>query len=138
MIDPKELRIGNLVRFIAHLPIGYNRPTLYFSEVIEIRSGNVETTVSVDKYKDVAPIDLTEDILVSSGGIRISDTEISFKDNDEQLPELLIKLDSDKYYIYLNNQCKFNNPVLFVHHFQNLYYSLMGKDIKMVIPVKYR
>ncbi|MDR2956389.1 MAG: hypothetical protein LBV43_15055 [Prevotella sp.] len=134
MIDPKELRVGNFVKCITHLPIGYFHPTLLYSEVMEIRGESIETTVSTHKYKEIAPIELTKDILLNSGGFSLSDNEITFSENDLRTPILYILLNNGEFYLSINNQCRINNPITSVHHFQNIYYDIMGKEIEIKIP----
>jgi len=137
MIDAKELRIGNLIKCIVHLPIGYYQPSLLFSEIMEIRAGSVETNVSTHKYREIGPIKLTEDILLSSGGRKVSENEILFNEGDAGQLLVYKNTDSGKFYLGINGECKTTISIDAVHNFQNIYYDLLGKDVKIIFPKNY-
>ncbi|WP_029905867.1 hypothetical protein [Prevotella sp. 10(H)] len=133
MIDGRELRKGNIVRRLVHLPIGYNRPMLPFTEITEVKSGYVETTFGTDKYSEIAPIQLSKDILLRSGGKRISDKEILFSENKADTPNFYILMDSDKFYFSKENGEKLSIAIASLHQFQNLYYDITGNEVKIIL-----
>lgn len=133
MIRPKELRKGNMVRCLVRLPIGFNSPVLAHSQIVELREDIVETTEGFYKYKDIAPIILTEDILLKSGGVKAKDNLIIFDSKNDEIPDVYLVLEFGKFYAGNQDGIKFSIPVESVHHFQNLYYVLTSKDINIVL-----
>jgi len=135
MISLKELRIGNLVKCTVHLPIGFNRPPLFTSRITEIRDAYVETDEGIHKYRDIAPIELTEDILLKSGGNKVSDNEIIFENENRSanIEDFSLIIDSGKYYLSNKHSKELSIPIESVHQFQNIYYALKGKDINIVL-----
>jgi len=132
MIDPKELRKGDYVKCTVHLPVGYYRPSFPYTQVVEVKDSYVETDDGSRKYRDIAPIPLTEQILLNAGGIKKGENEIVFTDTDTNTPDLILFHDSEKYYLGSEKEAnKFSIPIESVHQFQNLYFDLMGKDIRM-------
>jgi len=131
MVDAKELRIGNIIKCIgAYSSLYFNGQHIY-SEILEIRNNIVETTISTHKYRDILPIELQEDILLKCGGKKISPTEISFyEDSSESLLFTVIN-NNGTFYLKDQNNHIVNIPVKTVHHFQNLYFYLFGKEIKI-------
>jgi len=138
MIDSRELRIGNFVKCTVHLPIGYYRPDLSATKVSEIRDSYVETDTGIHKYRDIAPLALTEDILIDSGGKKVSDNEISFVNNEgtENVENFSIIKDSDKFYLSSSDGKELSIAIEYVHQFQNIYFDIKGKEIKLVLPQK--
>lgn len=133
MIDGRELRKGNVVRRLVHLPIGYNRPMLPFTEITEVKSGFVETTFGTDKYSEIAPIQLSTDILFRSGGKKVSENKIMFGEDNPDIPNLYILMDSDKFYFVSENGDKLSIPLSSLHQFQNLYFDITGKEVKIIL-----
>ncbi len=129
MIEAKELRVGNKVTFTIHLPIGYYHPIPAITEITEIESGNVQSTHGAYKYHDIAPVPLTETILVKCGGKKSGENLYIFEDEDKDIPALLVLLSDDKFYLSTEKMDKLSVPITSVHHFQNLYYMLKGKNI---------
>lgn len=133
MVDSKELRKGNYIKCTVHLPIGYNKPKTIYTKITEIRDGYVETDSGIHKYSEVDEIELTENILLNSGGKKISDNEIIFGDSDNDNTIIIsITEDSGKFYLEENGE-KYSVPIESVHHFQNIYFDLMGKEIEMAL-----
>ncbi len=133
MIDGRELRKGNVVRCLVHLPIGFYTPTLPYTEITEVRSGYVETSVGTDKYKDIAPIGLTTDIILRSGGKRATDTSFVFSDNDEKTPDIYLLQEEDAFYLTNKRKEKISIAIDSVHKLQNLYFALTGIDLKIIL-----
>ena len=131
MIEAKELRIGNVVRCAGCSYTYYPSSGYVYSEVMEIRDGIVETNISTHKYKDILPIELNEDILLKSGGKRISSKEISFTENENDPITLSILTKNGMFYFKSEDNYVMNIPVRTVHQFQNLYFYLKGYEIKI-------
>jgi len=133
MIDSKELRKGNMVRSVVHLPVGYHISELPHAEITEIKDIYVETDEGPRKYREIDPIPLTEEILLKAGGVKNEDNEIVFTDTDTSTPDVSVLSDSGKFYLgsELHKVDKYSIPIDSVHKFQNLYFDLMGKDIQI-------
>jgi len=133
MIEAKEIRIGNLVKYLVHLPVGYNHPSMSVTEIIEVREDMVQTTNGYHKYREIGPITLTEEILIKSGGIKTSDNFITFTDTDTITPEVVIFIEDEHFYLSNNDGEKYSVPLQSVHQFQNLFFTLLGKEVKIKI-----
>jgi len=133
MIDSKELRKGNVVRRLVHLPIGYHIPILPYTEITEIKSAYVETSMGTDKYSEIAPIPLSIDILSRSGGHKHSDNCVVFDTDNPDFPHIYLLREDDKFYITNENKEKCSMPIQFLHHFQNLYFDLTRKELKVIL-----
>lgn len=132
-MDSKDLRKGNIVRRLVHLPIGYYTPTLPYAEITEIKGSLVETTMGTDKYDEIAPIDLSMDILSRSGGTKHSESCIIFDTDNPDLPHIYLLLEADKFYLSNESKEKYSMPIEFLHHFQNLYFDLTGNELKVIL-----
>lgn len=130
MIEANELRKGNWVKCTAHLPIGYHSASLPFVRISEIKSLGVETDAGAHTYRDIAPIILTEELLINAGGQKTKDDLILFVDFDTDTTPLSIFKGEDGFYMG-NIITKVSMSIKSVHHFQNLYYILKGKEIKI-------
>lgn len=133
-MEPKELRIGNLVRCIAHLPIGFNSHKLIFAKVKEIRYNYIDSNMGTHKYSDIGPINLTENILLKSKfNILNEDSESS-------------RLYSYHDFILISNEDGFgfetgtddnvlirNLRIKYVHELQNIYYDLSGSELDIIL-----
>lgn len=129
MIDPRELRIGNIVKCVSHLPIGFNAPGLAFSQIKEVREDQLETNEGFYKYRDISPLPLTEEILINSGGIKNEHSLIKFTG----ITDIFILNDFGQFYLASPTGEKRSVEIDSVHHFQNLHYSLTGQDIRIRI-----
>lgn len=131
MIRPRDLRIGNLVKCIRHLPIGFHAPVLSYSEIVEIREDSIELNEGVYKYRNINPLKLTEDILLKSGATKGEDNLFTFETRKSHYPQLSLIEENGFYYLSDGNGNKLGVHFDSVHHFQNLYYILVGTDINM-------
>lgn len=131
MIDSRELRIGNIVKCLVHLPVGYNHPVLSYAEVLEIKEGSVYTDEGTNKYKNIGPILLTEDILIRSGGIKSENNTIVFTDTDTSTPDVIILVEDNKFYLGNKDGEKFSIQIESLHQFQNMYFTIQGKEVKI-------
>lgn len=132
MIKSKELRKGNIIKCKVHLPIGFNQNKIYHSSILELRSDCVETNEGFYKYKDIDPMPLTEDILIRNGAEKRNDNELLFHSNDSDLPDLVLVKEEDKFYFGVEGN-KYSVAIESVHHFQNLYFAIKGRDIDIEI-----
>ncbi|MDU1903558.1 MAG: hypothetical protein E6772_02135 [Dysgonomonas sp.] len=135
MVDSKELRRGNYIKCTVHLPIGYNKSKTFYTRITEIRDNYVETDSGIHKYSEVSPIDLTEKILLNSGGKKVTDNEIIFGDSsvDSHVPIISIVMDSDNFYLDNDSGEKYSVPIESVHHFQNIYFDLTGREVTVFL-----
>ncbi|MDU1892261.1 MAG: hypothetical protein E6767_16375 [Dysgonomonas sp.] len=132
-MDGRELRKGNIVRRLVHLPIGYHTPTLPFAEITEVREEYVETSMGTDKYSEIAPIPLSMDILSRSGGTKHSEKCIIFNTEIASLPHLYVIQDSNEFYLSNSNEEKYSIPIEYLHHFQNIYFDLTGTELRIIL-----
>ena len=133
MIRPRELRIGNLVKCVRHLPIGFHAPALSYSEIVEIREGSLELNEGVYKYRTISALKLTEQILLNSGGVKGDDEQIRFETHKSHYPVLTLIHEGGFYYLSDGNNNKLGVHFDSVHHFQNLYYTLVGSEVAIKI-----
>lgn len=131
MIRPRDLRIGNLVKCVRHLPIGFHAPTLLYSEIVELREDAIELSEGVYKYRNISPLKLTEDILLKSGATKGENNLITFETHKSHYPQLHLVEESGFYYLSDGSGNKMGVHFDSVHHFQNLYYILVGSDISI-------
>lgn len=118
-------------------PIGYNRPSIIVARISEINENSVEINKGIYRYRDIAPIFLTENILINSGGNKVSDKEISFKDKNK-IPtseDFSVVIDSDKFYLNSKDYKDLSVNIESVLQFQNIYYDLKGKEISCLPPI---
>ncbi|GEM_PF-847532 len=134
MIEMRELRKGNMVKCLSHLPIGYHVSSFPYTEIYEIKDNSVETEAGTHKYKDIAPIPLTEEILVKAGGLKLRENEYLFRDGDSDPIPISLLMESGMFYLG-NNESKQSVRISSVHHFQNLYYVLKGKEVFIDIKI---
>ncbi|MDU1890355.1 MAG: hypothetical protein E6767_06655 [Dysgonomonas sp.] len=131
MIEAKELRIGNVVKCMGSYYYYQPNPQYVYSKIMEIRDNIVETNISTHKYKDILPIELNEDILLKIGGKRIASAEISFAENEHDSTSLSILNEDGTFYLKSKDNYIINVPIRTVHQFQNLYFYIKGKEIKI-------
>lgn len=140
MINPKELRIGNLVGFylpsIKEIQIGHIRSIENFNEDDDI----VIYGYSVPEFSEhtlinengLIPIPLTEEWLVKFGFTKD-------KMNPKILNNGISVYKSDVGSFHLVEYCEFGEmedlcsclPIKSVHQLQNLYFCLCGKELEL-------
>jgi len=130
MIDLRELRVGNMVKCLTHLPIGYYVSSFPYTKILEIKSDSVETEAGNHKYREIAPIPLTETLLLKWGGNKTENNLIIFPENQTDIIPVSIVVEEEKLY-FGNLQNKYSQNIESVHQFQNLYYALKGDEIKL-------
>lgn len=133
MIDYRELRVGNVVKCLAHLPVGYNHPILTTTQILEIKIDSVKTDEGNFKYRDIGPILLTEDILIKAGGKKTDDNKIVFVDTDTSTPDVIIISEDNKYYLGNDRGEKFSIEIESLHQFQNMFYTIQGREVKISV-----
>ena len=128
-MDKKELRAGNVVRCIHHLPIGFKVPLLIHATVTEVRDGMVGTSEGFYKYSDIAPIALDDSMLQKLGVKNISETEYIINKVGVKEPDVYLLKDMSEYYLSTEKGGKYSIPIESLHQLQNIYYILTGKDL---------
>jgi len=131
MIDSRELRKGNLVKCLVHLPIGFNRPKLTFSEVIELRENDIETGEGFHKYREVGPIQLTEEILEKCGGEKTGENEYHLNTYNEEIKDIILLVEAANFYLGDENKNKSSLSIESLHHLQNLYFDLTKIELRV-------
>jgi hypothetical protein len=110
-MEAKELRIGNLFRFISTNSIEY---------VSDIKTNGLKTPVINNvSIKDTEPIPLTEEWLVKFGFVK-DKLEVGlyhFNDLEIFLPN------------YFTWKTQFINNIKHVHQLQNLYFALTNEEL---------
>jgi len=127
MIDPKELRLGNLINY----------------------EGNVQTITQVSKHgvdwvlpngaqysgfkrKELQPILLTEEWLIK---FDYEVDKLNFGEcicNHSSKQHKLYKLENtDGYFDEVNNEYEYGIPLKFVHQFQNRFFSITGTELEI-------
>lgn len=137
MIDPKELRIGNLIDVInrknsVHLPTGIELRiiTVGMFDVMCVPNEINDTEITGDiimtiPIRDLSPIPLTPEILNEFGFTICVDVMHIVSDGNIYLP-LVIYEDHFKY-ITKNLQYII---IKHVHQLQNLYFALTGTELE--------
>lgn len=124
MIDSKELRIGNKIRYTLH--------NLTVSALL--RNGYVEVEEGIDGYLDeYEPIEISEQILIDAGFKKQEWTDDPRQVYYEYEPNDCIVFYFDTY-TGEQNDCTANDSdhkgkCLYVHQLQNLYYALTGEEL---------
>jgi len=129
MIDKKEIRLGNTIRCIHHLPVGFNAPLLIHADIGEIREYMVETADGFYKYKDIGPVPLTEDILLKTGLKKITDTEYIFSKSDENGVDIYLIKEMNSFFLSTEKGGKYSIAIESLHQLQNLYFVLTGREL---------
>lgn len=135
MIDPKELRIGNIV--------GYDDLWYVVSSIIE--PIELETTHRIGfensslrkAARHIQPIPLTEEWLLRFGFSGSTPHESPyFYSYAVGASTLRINPDNGVVWIVASNGGLFNNPKLIehVHQLQNLYFALTGQELTIKTP----
>ncbi len=132
MVNAKELRLGNLVKCLVHLQVGYYKPTLAYSQVIGIRETEVQTDLGVFKYKEIDDITLTENILLKAGA-KQNDNKFIFGDGNTDKLTITLVLTSGKFYLGGDNEKIYSVSVNAVHQLQNLYFDLRKEELDLDI-----
>lgn len=131
MINPKELRIKNLVihkgsfKNIGQIGIGH----------VTLNQKNEDIdNLFVYKYSDINPIPLTHEILEKAGFVYDETNEeytiggIDFDANDQDIEKTFILWSDNKE----DFECYFSDiPIKSLHQLQNLYFALTGEELEI-------
>lgn len=128
MINFKELRLGNLVKCLAHLPVGYFKPTLAFTQITALKNNEVETDAGNFKYKEIDEITLTETILLKAGATQDKNKYIFGDINTDKLCIVIVKK-SGKFYLGRDDEKVYSVSINSVHQLQNLYFDLKREEL---------
>jgi hypothetical protein len=116
-IDPRELRLGNLV-YIRECTSDIN------SEVIAKHVPMLLTEWWLQRFPNCCyPVEITEQILFDIG------FKQDFSFDTFHLPGLHLQKEDSGWYMRLNNSYVNRKPLLNVHQLQNLYFDLTGNEI---------
>lgn len=118
-----------MVRCTHHLPIGFVKPALLTSSVVELREGTLETSEGVFKYRDVGPILLTDEIMEKCGAKKITEDEVVIFKNETEEQGMHFLIENTKYYYIDSQRNKLSTMIEYVHHLQNLFFFMMGKEL---------
>ena len=118
-MEAKELRIGNYVLTGVGVEVVYE----LYNHKLAVSNGNTGSTV---RYSEIEPIPITKDWLLKFG----------FEKVMKKHNYTTYKLDGIKVAIYPTFISVRNVPVDYkyfshIHHLQNLYNSLTGKELKI-------
>lgn len=145
MIDTTELRIGNLVCWNprltnadATLPslnvrvsailqdkVGYTSAN-YEHRVEPFEDDKLQLEVNYRHLNELEPITLTKEILNNAGFEKYSGSVVKHK-----VYELYFDAKKNSAY-YIKKKVAFTD-ILYLHQLQNLYYTLTGKELEIVI-----
>lgn len=125
MIQPQELRIGNIINIKSK----YKRYNELFIEVESINSTEINTYFRPYELNHCIGIPLTEEILLKCGFIKDEESDNGF----------FLKVNNDWSDIYIDvvygyceivvNKHSLPIPLLYVHQLQNLIFSLTQKEL---------
>lgn len=129
MIDKREIRIGNTIRCMHHLPVGYTAPHLIHVDIIEIREYTIETNNGFYKYDDIGPVPLTEEILLKSGVKKITDTGYIYSKSDENSVDIYLIKEMNSFFLSTEKGGKYSIAIENLHQLQNLIFASTGKEL---------
>lgn len=133
MIDAKELRIGNLVKYKSHNFCYVDAICDYPNEIYKKVSIKGEHLGAELPFVDIEPIPLTTQILEKCG-FNLQPQKMSIYVNGR----IKLWLGSNGVIAYLMHEDKnesfwISNPVQNLHQLQNLYYCLTGTELSIKI-----
>lgn len=128
MINLRELRIGNLVKCLVHMPVGYYKSAVAYSEITGLKSNGVETDAGNFKFKEIDEITLTESVLLKAGAIQKKDKFIFGDGNTDKLTVTIIRK-SGKFYLAGNDDEIYSVAINSVHQLQNIYFDLRREEL---------
>lgn len=132
MINNRELRVGNLVKCLAHTPVGYYKPTILFIQITGLKGDSIETDTGSYKYREIDEIVLTETILIKSGAKREKDRFMFGDENTDKLCVVIVQK-SGKFYLGGKGNNIYSVSIDSVHHLQNLYFDLRHEELDVEI-----
>lgn len=124
MIDPKELRIGNLVQLdIIQLEVN----GLFLSHFKARNEHGVEVNSAQD---NITPITLSEEWLLKLGLKPNSDKSIYEFIKRPQWEDITVRFYEGKFSIWLGDAPMIDIEIEYVNRLQNLYFALTGEELK--------
>ena len=127
MIDPKELRIGNLFEVYDNL---FNRVDAISAEKIRFKNSKGTFYIAPE---NINPIPLTPEILErcgfedTSGGYRATGSEVVFS----KLINQSVKIDLWEQWPTGYSLPYYGNKLESLHQLQNLYFALTGEELEI-------
>lgn len=132
MVKANELRIGNLV--YLDLKEQYLKTIVelkhYMASVKYIRTDTGEPHQSMVDYERLEPIPLTQEWLLKFGFCRYGNSQNKFLSKRVNGLRLIIRMDmfdSNRFFFVMNQNWIID--IKSVHHLQNLFFSLTGKEL---------
>lgn len=130
MINPKELRVGNLVHW-------NNLPKEVHSNgniLVNFKTEGEGIERCIFTHGEIFPIPLTHEILEKAGFVYDETNEeytiggIDFDANDQDIEKTFILWSDNKE----DFECYFSDiPIKSVHQLQNLFYALTGEELEI-------
>lgn len=130
MIQVNELRINNVIEYFGDFyrvtTINYRQADgTYETFFVRLRGGETHSS----KVEEIIPIPLTEDILLKCG-FEWNDLARCYQ--DDHMIELVNEEGiNPNYFIWHNNGMVGRNPMCYLHQLQNIYFSLVGKELEV-------
>ena len=132
MIQPQDLRIGNLVNYIC------GEEDFYIIRSINEEYVSLKDNVSFDnvRYDEIEPIEITEEWLLKFGFI-IRDKKYSLNYGGESMKYAVLETNiRNPFFLYFHGRFGFNINegrkngdycIKHIHQLQNLYFALTGE-----------
>ncbi|WP_301704076.1 hypothetical protein [uncultured Parabacteroides sp.] len=149
MVDVRELKIGNYV-YLQSSKTPYRITEIGYSEIEYPRyeaSGISSGAVFRTYVENLNPIPLTEELLLKCGFEKVLGQQLFgfpqenfyrkfYEIKTSKCPLVMIKENGYLCHVVSSDGefgCSFI-PILYIHQFQNLYYSLSGKELEVNFP----
>lgn len=139
MIEPRELRKGNLVYFDSEMAIGKIVTVATIeNEGVRLFNGATHdgrpTLTAVIPFSDIQPIVLTEEILIKAGFEKYGNYSFGVKVGVFE-NELEYRIDDKELAIWGSDGCteghNFRAKTEFLHQLQNLYFDLTRIELEI-------
>ncbi|MGV8136506.1 MAG: hypothetical protein AB2L20_14955 [Mangrovibacterium sp.] len=134
-IDPKELRIGNLLVHNGQIIVVKNISEYGINkeEVTEGYHDAGSGAYTILRYENISPIELTEELLLKAGFEKI-ERESMLEYNvwaNRDGEEILFQADDHFCHSFIQTE---RNEIKSLHRLQNLYFALTGEELKIILP----
>jgi len=138
MIQPQELRIGNLVYFKSEIEGVDN--IYYIATIKQIMDNGVyldgfnpmnkDSTINgFASFKQIIPIPLTQELLLDFGLKKISEDKFNLFNHPTEV-EIVIKCNSYSRNFQCDGIIFALNNLDYAHQLQNLYFALKGEELQ--------
>lgn len=132
-MEARELRIGNLLRFIPLVGKVYSIDKNGESPLIVLYSNNKFISREITEFE---PIPLTEEWLVKFGFDKWNDWGgmYSIDINEAKKAQIEYRIENNKCYLSIEDE-QISKQINYVHQLQNLYFALTGEELKVTSPL---